>query len=248
MLRTLIVTGLILVAFGNSLKAQDLSTSLVFEERVFKFDTIEEKKGKVTHIFSFQNKGKNPVTISNVHSACGCIGNVVTKGAISPGATGKITITFDPAYKSGFFSKEIVVLSNEGKEYNRIWVEGVVKPSEHPITEDYPYSFGSGLYLRLKVMAFGYMKPGESRKMELHYANNTSKEMNLGFILPGSEKNLQFTNPGKIAAKAKGVISFSYTMPQSSSDEIIIKVYPTINNKKLTEPLLIKILKEKSRN
>jgi len=38
-------------------KAQELSQSLVFEERVFNFGTIREKEGKVSHTFYFRNNG-----------------------------------------------------------------------------------------------------------------------------------------------------------------------------------------------
>ena len=86
---------------------------------------------------------------NDVHSACGCIGKVVNNGTVKPGEKGKVVITFDPSYKSGFFSKEIVVLSNNGQSYNRIWVEGKIEPAEHPVEDDYPYNFGDGLFLRL---------------------------------------------------------------------------------------------------
>jgi hypothetical protein len=232
----------------HSVNGQELSATIAFEERVYNFGTIEEAKGKVSHTFIFQNKGKTPVTISDVNSGCGCIGKVVTKDPVQPGTKGKVTIVFDPSYKPGFFSKEVVVLSNNGEYYNRIWVEGVVKPAEHPIEDDYPYNFGEGLYLRLKVMAFGYLKPGETRQMELHYANGTNKEMLLNFAVDGSKGGLKFTNPGKIGTKAKGVVSFSYTMPQLSNNDQVFHLYTFVNNKKLTDTLEIKILNGNKRN
>jgi hypothetical protein len=153
-------------------------------------------------------------------------------------------ITFNPEYKSGFFSKEILVFSNNRNNYNRIWVEGTIKPAEHPVEEDYPYSFGNGLYLRLKVMAFGYLKPGETRQMQLHYANATDKEMTLNFIVEGNKAGLKFTNPGKIKPKERGVMNISYTMPPSTGNEVLYRLFPSVNNKKLTETLDIKILNQ----
>ena len=237
-----VIFFLVVMTFGSSLIAQTLSTDIAFEERVYNFGTINEAKGKVSHTFVFQNKGKSAVTISDVQSGCGCIGKVVTNATVKPGDKGKVTISFDPAYKSGFFSKEVVVLSNNGQNYNRIWVEGTINPAEHPITDDYPYHFGDGLYLRLKVMAFGYLKPGETKEMELHYANNTNKELTLSFMVKDNKQGLKFTNPGKIAAKAKGVIKFSYTMPSSAVNDVSFTVYPHVNKKKLKETLEVKIL------
>jgi hypothetical protein len=233
----LLLTGAIL----QDLQAQVPSTTIQFEERVYDFGTIQEKKGKVSHVFVFQNKGKAPIEIDEVNSACGCIGKVVTTGPVKPGGKGKVTITFDPSYKSGFFSKEIVVLTKKGQEYNRIWVEGKIDPTQHPVKDDYPYDFGSGLHLRLKVIAFGFLKPGETKQVELHYANDTEKEIKLDFKPGTNQPGLVFTNPGKIAAKSRGVIRFSYTMPANVSQTVTIQLSPYVNDKKLKESVGLEI-------
>jgi len=233
--------------FINPLDSQTLSADIAFEERVHNFGTILEEKGKVSHTFIFKNNGTTPLAISEIYSGCGCIGKALSKDPVKPGSSGKVTITFDPSYKSGFFSKEIVVYSNNNQNYNRIWVEGKIVPAEHPVEDDYPYNFGEGLYLRLKVIAFGYLKPGETKQMQLHFANDTGKEMELNFIVRGNSKGLNFKSPGKIGAKAKGIVNFSYTMPQSESNEIVLHLDPYVNNKKLTETLQIKILNENKR-
>ncbi len=238
---------LVILVFAETVWSQTLSTSIQFEERVYNFGTIQEKNGKVSHTFIFRNNGTKPVSVDEVNSGCGCIGKMVTKGPVKPGEKGKITITFNPSYLSGFFSKEIVVLSNNGQEYSRIWVEGVIEPMEHPIEDEYPYNFGNGLYLRLKVMAFGYAKPGETKQMQLHYANSTSKDMTLKFEVDGNSEGLQFTSPGRIPSKTKGVVNFIYTMPASSGKDAIIKVVPYVNGRKLANTLELKILNEKLR-
>jgi hypothetical protein len=233
---------LILFFAAGALHAQTPSANIRFEERVYNFGTIKEKNGRVSHSFVFENKGKTPVIIDDIHSACGCIGKVVSNDPVKPGAKGKVTITFDPGYKSGFFSKEIVVLSNNLQQFNRIWVEGVIEPMEHPVEENYPYNFGNGLYLRLKVMAFGYLAPGETKQMELHYANSTDKEMTLGFVADGKKDGLRLVSPGKIAPKAKGVIKVSYTMPATAGAETLLRIHPYVNNTKLKETLDIRVL------
>jgi len=233
---------LALFIFINSLYSQTVSTTVAFEERVHNFGTIQEKEGKVSHDFIFRNTGKTPVVINDIFNSCGCIGKVITKDPVKPGGKGKVTIIFDPVYKSGFFSKELVVYSNNRQEFNRIWVEGTIIPAEHSITDDYPYNFGNGLYLRFKVMAFGYMKPGETRQMELQYANTTGKTMALSFIVKDNKSGLKFTDPGTIAPKAKGIMNFSFTMPQPGSDDAIFTLYPYVNNKKLNQTLEVKIL------
>jgi hypothetical protein len=237
---------ILIIFFSISpLNSQTPSSTIVFEERVHDFGTILEKNGKVSHTFVFHNKGKTPVVINEIYSGCGCIGRAVSDAPVKPGGKGEVTIIFNPEYKSGFFSKEVVVNSNNGQNYNRIWVQGIIIPGEHPIADDYPYNFGEGLYLRLKVMAFGYLKSGETRQMDLNYANNTDKEMVLNFVVLGNRAGLKFSSPGKIGPKERGVVTFSYTMPNEIKDDVVFFLNPFINNKKLTDTLEVKILKEK---
>ena len=242
MMERYIIILFALFIFIHPLRSQTLSSTIIFDERVHDFGTILEKNGKVSHVFAFHNHGKTSVVIDEIYSDCGCIGKVLSKAPIKSGGKGEVTITFNPAYKSGFFSKEVFVYSNNKQNYNHVWVEGVIVPGEHPIEDDYPYNFGEGLYLRLKVMAFGYMMAGEVRQMELNYANETNKEMILTFEVQGNNGGLKFANPGKIAPKARGVVTFSYTMPSSLRDDISFFLYPYVNNKKLKEYLEIKIL------
>lgn len=232
---------LMMLMFAEPLHSQSFSSEITFEERVHDFGTVLEKDGKVSHAFVFHNRGQSPVLIDQVYSDCGCVGKVLSKALIKPGEKGIITITFNPAYKSGFFSKEVAVFFNGGKNYNHIWVQGTVKPYEHPVQEDYPYAFGDGLYLRLKVMAFGYMKPGETKQMELHYANNTSKAMSLSFAAGENRSGLTYINPGKIGPKKRGVMTFYYTMPRSDND-VTLHLHPYVNGKKSAETLVIKVL------
>jgi hypothetical protein len=246
-MQRILICLFIVTGFLNPLKSQTLSKTILFEERVFNFGTIEESKGAVSHSFFFTNIGNTAMTVTDVQSSCGCIGKVVTQSTVKPGAKGKVTITFDPGYKSGFFSKEIIVFSNGGKEFNRIWVEGNIIPAEHPVTDEYPYNFGNGLYLRLKVLAFGYMKPGETKQMELHYANNTNEELALRFLTEGMKAGLVFTNPGKLGAKQKGVLRISYRMPFNMNEDVFFRLIPYVNHKKLSEVVEVKILNENKR-
>lgn len=243
-----IIVLLTIFVFISSLRSQTPSLTITFEERIHDFGSILEKNGKVSHTFIFHNTGKTAEVINDIYSGCGCIGKVLSKAPVAPGGKGEITITFNPDYKSGFFSKEVVVYSNSGKNYNRIWVNGVVIPGEHPIQNDYPYNFGEGLYMRLKVMSFGYLKPGETRQMELNYANATDKEITLNFVVEGNKTGLIFKNPGKIGPKARGVVTFSYTMPSKSRDDVSFSLFPYVNNNKLAETLEIRILNESNLN
>jgi hypothetical protein len=91
-------------------------------------------------------------------------------------------------------------------------------------------------------MALGYCKPGETKQITLDYANETNKPMTLRFVGGNNKGTLAFDNPGTIAPKGRGVVTFSYTMPSSGNDDIVIPVYPYVNGKKLAGFLEIKAL------
>ena len=91
-------------------------------------------------------------------------------------------------------------------------------------------------------MAFGYVKPGETKQVELHYANNTSKPMELNLVADGSNNGLKFNNPGKLKPKERGVMMVSYTLPLLENGDVIIHLHPFVNGKKIKETLDIKVL------
>ena len=135
---------------GNSIFLQ----SFQYDKRIHDFGTIQEKDGKVSHTFVFTNKSNETVNINDVNAWCGCTTAQFTKEPVRPSKTAKVTITFDPDHRPGKFSKEAVLMLNGGKYYTRIWVKGNVIGMKHPVTEDHPYAYGSGLYMSHRVLPF----------------------------------------------------------------------------------------------
>src|SRR5574344_2183353 len=120
-----------------SIGAQNPSKTLIPVERVHNFGKIYEKNGKVSHCFYFKNIGKKPVVIEHVSAWCGCTTYSFTKTPIRPGQKGMVTVSYNPNYRKGFFSKEVVIITDKGQSYTRIWVKGNVIPCLHPVTDDY---------------------------------------------------------------------------------------------------------------
>ena len=97
-----------------------------------------------------------------------------------------------------------------GKLYNHVWVEGNIISGERAIENDYPYNYGNDLHLRFKVLALGFVQPGQLKKVELPFANAGNKPMTLTFSPRNNNKDLQFTNPGKVAPNGRGAVLFTY--------------------------------------
>lgn len=224
------------------LYSQTPSTTLISTERAFDFGQIKEKDGKVSHTFTFQNRGKSLVTIENVATGCGCVTFEYSKEPIKPGEIRELTATYNPAYRPGFFSKEIVVLSNNRQNYTRIWIKGDVIPSEHPVDENYPYNLGGDLWTNLKVVAFGTVKKGIIKVMKLKYANTSEKDIKLNFVVIGGNTDIKFTSPGLVKAKSEGEMLVTYQCSEDFSGEKETHVYPVVNNKALSQPLIVTCL------
>ena len=208
--------------------AQTLSDELVFEERVFDFGEIKEENGLVSHEFEFKNVSQKVISINGVTSGCGCVQFEFPKEPLRPNATGKVKVTYNPAYRPGFFSKEVVVLSNNNANYNRIWVKGTVIPCKHPVSENYPYEYGSGLWMNFEVMAFGTIGKGGTKTMKLKYVND---------VVIGGNTDLKFTSPCQVKAREEGVMPVEYQYSGSFPTET--RVYPVINGRALMKPLKI---------
>lgn len=240
MMRSIVVL-ITLVCLGLMSYAQAVSPFIVFEERVFEFGDIYEKDGVVSHTFVFKNTGKISVKIDEVVSGCGCTSHEFLSTAINPGQKSQITISYNPRHRPGFFSKEIVVLSNNKTHINRVWIKGNVISQEKPIEEDHPYEIGNGLYLSLKVLAFGKVEFGKSRQIKLLYANGTEKPMTLSFLVEGNHKNITFQNPGNLSSKQRGEMIFSYNANYKFKGVLQFKIFPVVNGQKLLQPIEVKI-------
>lgn len=181
------IVNTILLTAAISISAQTVNQSIKFDEKIHDFGVIEETGGKVTHKFRFTNVGKEPVVILNARAGCSCVHADVPKRPVKPGESGYVTVSYDPDYRPGHFSKEIVVNSAE-KQYNRIWVKGDVKPGHHSAKDNYKYHIGHNIYMNYKVINFGKVAAGKTVKKELRFGSDCDIQANLDFEVdnPGS--------------------------------------------------------------
>lgn len=227
----------LLISVAVCAQEPELSKSIQFKERVFDFGEINEEDGIAFHEFAFENKGTAPVFINGISTGCGCVQYEFPKEPIRPGASGLVKVGYNPAYRPGFFSKEIVVLSNNNAYYNRIWIKGTVNPCQHPVSENYPYEYGDGLWTNFEVMAFGTIGQGKEKTMKLKYANDTDKDMYVMFVVVGGNTDIKFTSPRMVKAHEEGVMPVTYQYSGRFPPKT--NVYPVIDGKVSMKPLRI---------
>ena len=117
-------------------------------------------------------------------------------------------------------------------------------PAEHPVEEDYPYYFGAGLWLNLKVLAFGTMNEGDTKTIKLKYANDTEHEMKLTFVVIGGNTDIKFTSPRMVKAKGRGEMVVTYQCSGNFLEMKKAHIYPVINNKVSAQPLTVTWVKK----
>lgn len=121
---------LLLAGFGyaqpSSIPTEN-NPQIVFDKMIHDFGEIPQGT-PVTTTFTFKNKGKVPVTISNVQASCGCTTPSYTKEPIAPKQKGEVTATYNAA-TVGEFNKTVTVFTNTGTPIT-LTLKGKVIPKQ----------------------------------------------------------------------------------------------------------------------
>jgi len=149
---------------------------ITFEKDMHDFGKINEADGRVTTVFNFKNEGPAPLVLSNVRASCGCTTPKWTREPIEPGATGAITVTYNPSGRPGKFSKTITVTSNATEPTKKLYIKGEVIPKPVTPVVTYPVKIGE-LSLSTKQINFGDLYKGNTATQSIEYANETSNPL-----------------------------------------------------------------------
>lgn len=236
------IFSLLLAVTAIAATGQTLNKELSFDKKIHDFGTIDENAGIVSCKFRVTNLGKKPVTIVSTRGGCSCVKGVVPKRPIQPGKSDYITVTFDPEYRPGHFSKELTVMTAD-KKYNRIWVKGDVKPGRHNIPKNYPYSYGSDLYGSYKRMIMA-SAPGRWRSMKLSLGNNSKKPVTVSFLQSAKGFVVIVPKSVKIPAGGEAAIDVRICPEKASATPLKGSITPVIAGRRLTPiPLEIHVTK-----
>lgn len=116
---------------------EEAKPNLVFDHTQYEFGTIKQGE-KVTHLFTFTNKGNAPLIISSAKPSCGCTVPSWPKEPIMPGESGEIKAVFNSTHKSGRQNKSIRVFTNMGEQASTVFLKGEVIVPAAPTTEEAP--------------------------------------------------------------------------------------------------------------
>ena len=217
------------------------SQDIRFPEGSCNFGTINEKDGKAVRDFSFQNTRRDTLVICEVTTTCRCVSGEASFKKVPPGEMGIVRLIFDPAYRSGDYVYPVVLKYMDGMASQSIKVKAHVVPMSHPIEEDHPYHLGKGLYSSHKVLPFGSIKSGETKRIFFRFGNGTPEQMDLTFEIEGClARSIDMEQHFTLAPDERGRVYVSVTMPEGFTGSHINRIWPVVNGVRLETPMLVK--------
>jgi len=122
--------------------------------------------------FEIKNNGNKPLTIKDVHPACGCTTAEWPRQPIAPGADARITAIFDAA-TLGTFQKDLAVYSNASDKPVYLTFQGrVVTDVDADYDGSYPIDLGV-VRLSTNEIEFDDVKRGDLPVAQIQIVNTT---------------------------------------------------------------------------
>ena len=119
----------IVCAIAPMASAQQADTTIVFHKLVHDFGAIAKSDGTKTYLFEFTNTGRQPVSIQNVTSSCGCTTPDWTKEPVAIGAKGFVKVSYVPSGTTIFDKTVTVNITGGNPEVVVLHIRGSVTAS-----------------------------------------------------------------------------------------------------------------------
>lgn len=108
-------------------KADPDAGKFKFKEEVHVFKDVPEGP-QASYDFEFKNVGKKPINITEAHGSCGCTVPSWSHEPIKPGATSKITVTYNTDHRPGMIDKAVTITSDAMQSPQMLYIKGNVIP------------------------------------------------------------------------------------------------------------------------
>lgn len=201
--------------------ALGVRAELKWETLEYDFGVFHEEAGPQTGTVSFVNEGPEATVVNRVRTSCGCTGASFTEGEIAPGATGKVSFTYNPAGRPGRFEKTVKVYTGLENEITVIVIRGTVLGKPETLEADYPVECGP-LRLSESRIDAGTLRYGTARHLFFRAVNQSADT-----IVP----TFQSASPAlDVSAAHKAV---------APGDVLSVSVY--LNSRELSEPGYVEI-------
>jgi hypothetical protein len=135
MKKTVFALALLVSLCLNAFSQQTQTRESVQPEAGIAFDKVEHDFGNIafasdgTFVFTFTNKTKDAIVLSNVSASCGCTTPQWTKEPVKPGESGEVRVKYN-TNAVGQFNKTVMVYSSAQPSPVVLRIKGNVMPRE----------------------------------------------------------------------------------------------------------------------
>ena len=151
-----------------------------FDSREWDFGAIREADGVVRHEFVVFNRSDRPLRLLRAIPGCSCISARLPQGALAPGQSAAVEVSFTPAGAAGPVIRTVEIQAGGGVSLGILSISADVLPADRSIQERYPVVLAEGLYASRSEVNFGYLERGRQTGKALFVANASDKPMRLG--------------------------------------------------------------------
>lgn len=207
--------------------------------------TVYESDGLARTVLVVRNEFSDTLVPVAAYTACRCTEASVDALPVAPGDDLRISVVYNPAYRSGIFMEEVRVRFLNSRKVMSLVVKGEVIPCVHPVSEDHPYDYGGGLHLSHEVLHYGKLHAGESRDIFVRYASDSRKGMALDFVPDTGLDGYVAAREGiALPPEGRDTLHFRFRMPggMHDGDTLMLPIHVAVNGKVLDKALMVKAI------
>ena len=123
-----LIIGILSTTWASGMSILERGPVIQFDVMVHDFGTLKEGD-VVSFVFTFTNKGNEPLIVEDVEQPCGCTIPSWSKEPIMPGKSGEVKVIFNSKERPGIFRKTLAVKSNtvsSSKDQLQLMIKGNV--------------------------------------------------------------------------------------------------------------------------
>ncbi|MFZ4399942.1 MAG: DUF1573 domain-containing protein [Bacteroidales bacterium] len=190
------------------IKAQE--TNLIFKGTKFYLGNIEADKQPINVSFSYYNKSKVPIRITDIKASNDCkISNWNKQTQIKPGTTGSFKISYSTK-NLGVFNENLIVKTDESGTKETILSFGGEIVARKKTKSDFYKVKNGGLRFINNSLDFGELKNSKRKSDTLYFMNDSKKTIKIeSNPLNPNFVNIQFF-PAEINPSAFGKMLITY--------------------------------------
>ncbi len=217
--------------FSTAIMAQQIGANISFATLEHNFETVIENNGKVKCVFVFTNTGNKTLVVQHVSASCGCTTPKWTNAPLKTGASGEISVEFNPKNRLGTFNKTIKVTSNGSVQPIVLRIKGNVVAGEKTLQEEYRIKMGK-IRAKTNNISFAKILNTETRTETVDIVNDSEEDIKISFDRVPAHLKVKAV-PSKLKPKQGGKIEVEYIAKKRNDwDYVRDNLFVVLNGEK----------------